>query len=74
MLRPTDTRPNARELAVGVSIAVAMVLAASAAVFLFDLHPAVMAFGMFVGSSLGLVQSRRMAIKRLAAATGPDAR
>lgn len=58
-------RPNAREIAAGVAVSVAIVLAASAAVFLFELHPAVMIFGMILGSSLGMLQARRMTTKRI---------
>ena len=67
-------RPNGREIATGVAISVAAALAASAATFLFDLHPAVMSFGVIVGIALGTMLARHMASKRLAATSSPDHR
>src|SRR5688572_22547714 len=63
------TRPNGREIAAGIAIAVSAALAGSAGVFLFDLHPAVMSFAMIVGIALGTLLARHMAGKRLAAAS-----
>jgi hypothetical protein len=60
------SRPNAREIAVGTAIAVAVSIAASTCVLLFHLHPAWMISTMILGMGLGHLQSRRMMSDRLA--------
>lgn len=72
MPKPELIRVNGREKLAGAAIAASAVSAMAIGVLVFHFHPAILIFGISVGPSLGIMQSQRMARRRLA--LGPQAR